>query len=140
MAKAASPIRLQKNLMQAATLTGERFHRSASEQVEYWADIGRRVSDVIDPDDLLSISLGLAKVTVAPVLADPVDPDTVFQSMETEREQGTLASVVSSSKVKYQISHTQPGQLERVKNGKIDIGQFNNGQFVVSRAENSESA
>jgi hypothetical protein len=38
------PVRLQENLMQAAKLTGERFHRSTAEQIEYWADIGRKVS------------------------------------------------------------------------------------------------
>jgi len=35
MAKAISPVRLQDDLMQAAKLTGERFHRSSAEQIEY---------------------------------------------------------------------------------------------------------
>ena len=35
MAKAASPVRLQDELMQAATVTGARLHRSAAEQIEY---------------------------------------------------------------------------------------------------------
>ncbi len=39
MAKSASPIRLQEDLMQAAALTGERFHRSTAEQIEYWAEM-----------------------------------------------------------------------------------------------------
>jgi hypothetical protein len=49
MAKAASPIRLQKELMQAAELTAKRFHRSTAEQIEYWADLGRSVSSTLDP-------------------------------------------------------------------------------------------
>jgi hypothetical protein len=44
MAKAASPIRLQEELMQAAESTAKRFHRSTAEQIEYWADLGRSVS------------------------------------------------------------------------------------------------
>ncbi|MDO9469638.1 MAG: hypothetical protein Q7J23_02775, partial [Nitrosomonas sp.] len=62
MAKSASPIRLQENLMRAAALTGERFHRSTAEQIEYWAEIGCNMSKILDPDDLLSISAGLAKI------------------------------------------------------------------------------
>ena len=53
--------------MQAAKLTGERFHRSAAEQIEYWADIGRKVSTVLDPDTLISITTGLAQVKVESV-------------------------------------------------------------------------
>ncbi|MCB1936185.1 MAG: hypothetical protein KDF59_09600, partial [Nitrosomonas sp.] len=37
MAKSASPIRLQEELMKAAELTASRFHRSTAEQIEYWA-------------------------------------------------------------------------------------------------------
>lgn len=139
MAKAASPIRLQQDLMQAATLVGERFHRSASEQVEYWADIGRRISTVIDPDILLSITTGLSRIKVEPVLAEPVDPNAVFQSMEAERLHETLAPAVTNSAVKYQASLSHLGQLERIQDGQVDIGQFKNGEFIVSTELGVES-
>ena len=50
MPKANSPIRLQAELMQAAALSGKRNHRSTAEQIEYWADMGRRVASFVDPD------------------------------------------------------------------------------------------
>jgi hypothetical protein len=140
MAKAASPVRLQANLMQAATLTGERFHRSASEQVEYWADIGRRVASVLDPDVLLSVSAGLARLKVEPVVGEPLDPDAVFQSLEAERAHGTLASAVTSSTAKYQASHSHPGFLERIQDDQVEIGQFQNGQFIIAAELAVESA
>jgi len=139
MAKAASPVRLQQNLMQAATLAGKRFHRSASEQVEYWADIGQRVSNIIDPDVLLSISAGLARVKIEPVLGKPIDPNKLFKSMEAERAHGTLSPAVSNNALKYQVSHSYPGQLERIQGGRIDIGQFKNGQFIISSESVVES-
>jgi len=106
MAKASSPVRLQENLMQAAKLTGERFHRSTAEQIEYWADIGRKVSTVLDPDE-------------------------VFNQLEAQRQQRTLSQGVTSSTVKYQSSLTQPGYLERIdQNGNVLVGQFKNGEFV----------
>jgi hypothetical protein len=35
MAKAASPVRLDRNLMDSATIAAKQMHRSAAEQVEY---------------------------------------------------------------------------------------------------------
>jgi len=117
--------------MQSATISGKRFHRSAAEQVEYWADIGRRVSDVLDPDTLISITTGLARLKVEPVYGEPVDPDDIFLTLEQQRRNGSLTQTVTSSTVKYQASLSNPGYLERVgQDGKITVGQFKNGEFI----------
>jgi len=107
MAKAISPVRLQDDLMQAAKLTGDRFHCSTAEQIEYWADIGRKVSKVLDPDD-------------------------VFNFLETQRQQGALTQSLTSSVIKYQSSLVHPGYLERIdQKGNVSVGQFENGEFVT---------
>lgn len=130
MAKAASPIRLQEDLMQAAALAGERFHRSTAEQIEYWAEIGRNVAHILDPDDLLSVSAGLAKITVESVHGEPIDPAAVFQSLEVERNNGTLSQTVASGE-KYQISLKYPGNLEQIQpDGRIRTGKFQGGEFI----------
>jgi len=126
-----SAVRLQNDLMQAVKLTGERFHRSTAEQIEYWADIGRKVSTVLDPDTLLSISTGLTKVKVEPIYGKPIDPDEVFKSLDAQRQQGILTKAVTASALKYQSSLAQPGYLERIdQNGNVLVGQFKNGEFV----------
>ena len=131
MAKAISPVRLQETLMQAAKLTGERFHRSTAEQIEYWADIGRKVSSVLDPDTLLSVTTGLAQVKVEPIYGKAIDPDDAFNLLEAQREQGTLTQAVTSSAIKYQSSLIQPGYLEQIdQEGNVLVGQFKNGVFV----------
>lgn len=131
MAKAASPIRLQEDLMKAAAVTGKRFHRSTAEQIEYWAEMGRNVSKILDPDDLLSVSTGLAKIKVEPVHSEPVDPDEVFQSLEVERVSGTLSKTVTSTSIKYQCSSTHPGHLEQIDlEGRVRIGKFQDGVFI----------
>lgn len=114
MAKAASPIRLQQDLMQHVESTAGRFHRSTAEQVKYWAELGRAVASTLDPDVLLSISTGLSRLKVEPVNSPPVDPATVFASLETQRQQGTLKQNVTHSAIRYQISQTPPGYLEQV--------------------------
>ena len=131
MAKAASPIRLQKELMRAAELTGKRFHRSTAEQIEYWAEMGRDVSTLLDPDDLAAIAAGLAKLKLVPVYGKPVDPASVFQTLEDERSAGSLARRATNSSVKYQASMEHPGCLEQIdRNGQIRVGKFIDGEFV----------
>jgi len=131
MAKAASPIRLQQELMNNATIEGELFNRSAAEQVEYWAGIGRRLSNVIESDTLLSILAGLATLHVEQVETKPIDSDQVFNRLESQRESGALAAIVKDGRPRYQASVQYPGFLERVdEKGQIVLGQFKDGAFV----------
>lgn len=131
MAKAASPIRLQAELMQVAESTAKRFHRSTAEQIEYWADLGRKVSSSLDPDVLLSIKSGLTVIKTEPVFSDPIDPDRVFQSLEKDRDAGVLSGVVTHSAIRYQASADAPGYLEKIDLcNNVTTGKFKNGQFV----------
>ena len=130
MAKASSPVRLQNDLMKSAKLAGELYHRSAAEQVEYWADIGRSVSRIIDPEQLISIRSGLSRINVEPIYVKPVNPEDVFRNLELKRESGKLAQQVTTNSFKYQVSVSHPGYLEKIENGIITIGQFKNGEFV----------
>jgi len=128
MAKATSPIRLQAELMHSAALSGKRYHRSTAEQIEYWADMGRRISSFIDPDTVKS---GLAKITINPVHATPVDPASVFQSLESDRRSGTLSKSVSTSKLRYQVSEQNPDYLVQIdKHNNTITGKFENGEFI----------
>lgn len=123
-------MRLQDDLMKSAKLTGELFHRSAAQQVEYWADIGRSVSGMIDPKQLMSIRSGLSRINVEPIVVKPVNPEEVFRNLEIKREDGTLVQQVTTGSFKYQVSFSYPGYLERIENGTITIRQFKNGEFV----------
>ncbi|MBN2647119.1 MAG: hypothetical protein JXR44_04985 [Thiotrichales bacterium] len=131
MAKAASPIRLQNELMRAAELAGKRFHRSTAEQIEYWAEMGRNISAMLDPDDLAAIAEGMAKLELVPVYGKPFDPASVFQTLEDERAAGSLAQRVTNSPVKYQASMEHPGCHEQIdRYGQIRVGKFIDGEFV----------
>lgn len=130
MAKAASPIRLQDDLMKSAKLAGQRFHRSAAEQIEYWADIGRSLSKIIDPDKLISIRSGLSRINIEAVYAKPINPESVFVNLEISQKNGELTKQVSSNSFKYQVSYSHPGYLEKIKNGKVIVGKFKNGEFI----------
>lgn len=118
--------------MQAAALTAERFHRSTAEQIEYWAEMGRNVDHMLNPDDLLAISAGLAKITVEPVSSEPVDPVGIFQSLEDDRTSDMLPQTVTGSAIRYQVSGTHPGYLEQIHlDGRIQTGKFQGGEFIA---------
>ncbi len=130
MPKSASPVRLQQELMQSATLAGARQHRSAAEQIEYWATLGRQVAGVLDPDKLLDVLAGLAAVRVEPVTTAAVAPEQVFAALEQQRRSGELSGAVSSAVLRYQASTAHPGFLEEINpSGRRRLGQFRHGVF-----------
>jgi len=132
MAKAASPVRLESNLMNEAKVAGSVLHRSAAEQIEYWANIGRKVSKVIDPETLLALNAGLVKIAVTETPQVIADPEAVFASLDRDRDSGALSEAISAKDIRYQASTAQPGLLEQVHpDGQILVGQFVNGEFQL---------
>lgn len=138
MPKSNSPIRLERDLMNAATLSGNLFKRSTAEQIEYWAGLGRSVSGIMDPASLLSITAGLSKLRIEEITTRAINPDDVFENLERDRDNGDLVSKVTSSTVSYQASITHPGLLEQISpNGVTMLGSFENGQFVSFEGDNT---
>ena len=130
MAKASSPIRIQSDLMSNAAVLGKLNHRSAAEQIEYWASIGQKVESLLDPESLLQIKAGLLRVKLEQVNAPALNADMVFGNLDMKRTTGELKEEVSQNKVRYQASATHPGLLEQIgPKGAVKIGQFENGQF-----------
>ncbi len=118
--------------MQAAESSARRFHRSTAEQIEYWAELGRAVSSTLDPDILLSISAGLARLQVEPLVSEPVDPASVFASLDANRASGKLTQEITSSALRYQASATHPGYIECINSeGEVTVGQFQQGEFIA---------
>lgn len=132
MAKASSQVRLQKSLVDAATVAGQQFHRSAAEQIEYWADLGRRVAAVLDPLKLAEIRAGIATLKVEPVFCPPLDTDAVFADLQRRDERGELAWSVTTTYPRYQAATSHPGYLEQISaDGTRTVGMFRNGVFTA---------
>lgn len=130
MAKASSPIRIQSDLMSNAAVLGKLHHRSAAEQIEYWASIGQKVESLLDPESLLQIKAGLLRVKLEQVNAPALNADMVFGNLDMKRSTGELKAEVSQNKLRYQASSTHPGMLEQIDaKGKVKLGQFSNGMF-----------
>lgn len=130
MAKANSPVRLDAKLMAEAAQSGLLNHRSAAETVEYWANLGKRISRMIDPEQLLKVQAGALEIDLKETHTQPVDPEDIFTNIELRRQSGGLNKFVSRDKPVYQVCKTHPGKLEQIMpDGAINIGQFKNGRF-----------
>jgi hypothetical protein len=131
MAKSASPIRLQQDLMQSAAMAGALHHRSTAEQIEYWASLGRQIARFVDPDTLLDLASGIARLQVEPVASRPVAPEAVFAAVEQARTNRDLPALVSEAPIRYQAAPGHSGALERISvDGQRTIGSFVNGVFI----------
>ncbi len=132
MPKASSPVRLQAELMQAATMASRLQQRSVAEQIEYWAGIGRSLSRVIDQSTLLEVAAGLSRLKIEPAAPVAIAPEEVFSDLERDRKSGRLADSVTTSSVRYQASTRHPGKLEQIlPDGRVNIGQFHDGAFTL---------
>ncbi len=129
MAKAQSPVRLQRDLMDSATVAGSLFHRSAAEQVEYWATIGRTLQNLVGVDTILDIMAGTVKIKLEDAPQVIVDPDDVFTDIEEKRHTGALSAPLLPGEFRYQASKSQPGLLEQVSEAGTVVGQFEEGEF-----------
>ena len=128
----ASPLRLDPHLVHQAEVEGRLHKRTVPKQIEYWAELGKSVQQIIDPESLVAITQGLVKVNLEPVVGAAADPDEVFESLERDRNSGRLAAEVTGASIYYEASRTHPGYLDRVgENGARETGQFRNGEFIV---------
>lgn len=130
MAKASSPMRLQQSLVKAAQAAGRFEHRSAAEQIEFWADVGKRLTSQLSTKELMELTLGFATIKVESVADPVVDPDDLFSQIEAERRSGTLNQGITTSSVRYQASSQFPGKLDCISaDGDVVVGIFHNGVF-----------
>ena len=130
MPKASSPVRLQQELMDSAARIGGRHHRSAAEQIEYWAALGRQVAHLLDPDSVLDVAAGITRLTLQPVDPSPVQPEQVFAAVDRDRSSTALAKEVTKAGCRYQACVDHPGYLEQIlPDGRRSIGHFRDGSF-----------
>jgi len=124
-------IRLDEHLVREAETEALLHRRSTPKQIEYWAEIGRLVTDRVSANDLLGLVQGVAEVRVEFLPSSPVDADAVFAAVDEAREDGGLSREVSGAAVRYEASPGRPGLLDRIlADGRRESGRFRNGQFI----------
>ena len=61
MKSVKNALRLDPALVREAELEALIHKRTTPKQIEYWAELGKKISEVLDPLDVLAITQGMAQ-------------------------------------------------------------------------------
>ncbi|MFA5531777.1 MAG: hypothetical protein WDA11_14070 [Thiohalomonadaceae bacterium] len=121
------PLRISDNLVRLAEAEGRIEKRSATRQVEFWAELGRHVAAFLSTADQTAIVQGIAKLRIELPSAGPIDVDEVIAAVNADTRPGTQAAVY------YEASRNCPGLVDQVAHGERTPGTFRNGEFVPAK-------
>jgi len=84
----------------------------------------------------LAILQGLKTIKIETVPSAPVEPDSVFDQLESDRAQGFNGKPVTSAPFFYERSLSKPGCIDKVdtRTGLRTTGRFRNGVFETVNA------
>lgn len=127
----STPLRVNDGLFQDAEAEGSLMNRSAAKQVEFWAELGKRVAHSVTPTDMLALMQGIAEVQVEVTAPARVAANEVFAAVESANAGGQLGQKITQGYAYFVASATQPGLLDKVMpNGQRETGHFENGLFI----------
>lgn len=125
-------IRLDQDLVTAAKTEGALNTRSAPEQIQFWARIGKAIQGSLTSNDLLSLIAGTVNVKLVPKEAPYIDPMSILDEPNAGAANHRTQVLAMKPGYAYQASSLHPGKLEKVyPDGRIEFGLFENGQFVA---------
>ena len=127
----STPLRVNDQLFKDAEIEGSIMNRSTAKQVEFWAELGKRVAQSVTPSDMIALLQGIANVRIELPISEPVNPDSVFATVNEANASYELGRKITRGGLYYEASSNHPGFLEQVKpDGSRLTGRFNNGVFT----------
>ncbi len=127
----STSIRVNDSLFHDAEVEGSFMNRSAAKQVEFWAELGKRVAQSVAPSDILALTQGFANVRVEILDSRPIDPGVVFDTVDEASSARALGQQITRGSLYYEASKSRPGLLDQVMpDGRRYTGHFSNGVFV----------
>lgn len=127
----STPLRVNDTLFREAEAEGAFMRRSAAKQVEFWAELGKTLSQSVTNTELLALMQGIAKVRIDLPVTAAIDPQAIFDQVNKSRQAGDLGQAITQNQLYYEASHQNPGLLDEVTpNGKRRTGRFIDGKFV----------
>ena len=128
----ATSLRVNDSLYHDAENQGSLLHRSAAKQVEFWAELGKRVDEFATASDLLALMQGIAKIHIEIPAMKAIEPMSVFTAVDEMRSAGQLGQSITRNTPYYEASKDRPGLLDQVMpDGSRKTGHFNNGEFII---------
>ena len=104
--------------------------RSVSKQIEFWAELGMRVSRNMLPDDILALMQGVAEVRVVVPEKSPINSDDVFSDVEHYRADGNLGSDITRGGLYFEAGDRFGSVRKVMPDGSRITGHFKKGEFI----------
>ncbi|MFC3120751.1 TA system antitoxin ParD family protein [Agaribacter flavus] len=136
MAKHTSPMRLNEQLVKDAQIIGSTLNRTTAEQIEYWSEVGKRVSANLTHAQVISLFQGSASIKIETHCEQEINPFDVAN--EVNADTSLSHDLHSQGNVLYSpnTDMTHVGTLKATfPNGEVKFGNFVNGNFVAERAK-----
>jgi hypothetical protein len=128
-------LRLDSVLVKEAEREATIENRSKARQVEYWAKLGKAISSQLSLADAFAVAQGIKKIKLEPIQAKTIESNDVFSDLENDRRNGTISQKVTSARIYFEASQSNPGCLEKIDSatGKRQVGVFEDGNFRAIR-------
>jgi hypothetical protein len=132
-APVSKPVRLRPALYEAAMRQADIEHRSIAKQVDYWAEVGRWVTERTQPHRIYALLAGTAELKIEEKPSVPVSPANVLDDLAAAQDADTFALHIGEHEVIYDVAPGRPELIRRTDNdGTETFGTFVEGEFVVS--------
>ena len=128
----STPLRVKDRLFQEAEAEGALMNRSAAKQVEFWAELGKKLAHSVSNADMLALIQGIAKIHIEIPEIAPIVPQQVFTTVDKASRSGNLGQQITRGGLYYEVSASRPGLLDEVRpDGSRRSGHFSNGEFIA---------
>lgn len=129
------PIRVSDELMEDAKQQIKMSLRSVTKQIEFWANIGKEAEMNMTPADVAALVSGEVEIKILRKKSEPVDFDSVFGEIESDRKSGKIKDKVIKDNIWYEENNKSPGMFFRMtKEGGKTLGRFIDGKFVIEKS------
>ena len=111
---------LQTSLVDAVKTSGTLAHRSISQQIEYWANLGRKTESLLTEAEILQVISGVTEIHKSSVNSMELEVESVYKMLEDDRKKELC-----------QKSVCRDGYLDQLHSGgHVVIGSFKKGVFI----------
>ncbi|WP_395341858.1 TA system antitoxin ParD family protein [Ningiella sp. W23] len=137
MAKHTSPMRLNADLVDAAKTMSALQNRSTAQQIEYWAELGKRVSAELTPAQTIQIMTGIGELKVEIPDHAALDVLALANEVEADSQSGRLSKeLLKQGQTLYSPTPEGGGILEaHLPDGTVKTGSFVDGEFKPLRKQ-----
>jgi len=125
-------IRLDSDLINLASMEASLNKRSVPKQIEYWAELGRMVSKVLNIHDVLALLQGVKKLKMEDIKTDLPSMKALQETIDSDTDPREGIPEFKNLSVVYEANKKNSKYLDQINlaTGERQTGHFRNGKFI----------